>query len=286
MKGVLYTLMTFLILSVLLAYAASTASAFYEKEKLISEKISAERIFHAWNSVGKNLAGLLNISASKTDYTFKITDTLPSSGDTVSILQNYETFLQNYFSDRIISYRFEDAGGNKISLQNMDSKISIKPWNINYSWPNFGKNSGMFESDSSGLKFLKVINMTVFVSPGIRDLNSITWSGYKSCAAGADDCLIFNLTVTDGAKTWVSSVDKFDLKFQAQLKVDLGTAGSPSWARATVGKIPTLINLDMQNSNITQTSSMIFNTTDFFINYPSKLNVSAAGIKKVDWLNG
>ena len=286
MRGILYTLMTYLILSVLLAYAASTASAFSEKEKLISEKISAERIFHAWNSVGKNLAGLLNISAGKTDYTFKLTDTLPSSGDTISILQNYETFLQNYFSDGIISYRFEDSGGNKISLQNMDSKISILPWNINYSWPDFGKNSGVLESNSNGLKFLKVVNMTMFVNPVIRDLNSIAWSGYKACDQSTTDCLIFNLTITDGAKTWVSNVDKFDLKFQAQLKVDLGPAGGPNWARATVGKIPTLINLDMQNSNITQTSSMVFNTTDFFINYPSKLNVSAVGIKKVDWLNG
>ncbi len=286
MKGVLYTLVTYLILAGLLAYTVSTANTFYEHEKIVSEKISAEKVFHSWNSIAKNIAGLLNISAVKKDYTLTFTDTLPSDGGISSVLQNYENFLETYYDDGILSYRFEDASGNTIYLQNIDSKISIIPMNLNYSWPDFGKNSGEFESDAGGLKYVKKINMTIFVSPGIRDLSTISWSGYKACGQGTTDCLIFNLTVTDGTKTWVSDRDNFDLKFQAQLKVDLGAAGSPSWARATVGKIPSLINLDMQNSNITQTSNIVFNTTNFFINYPSKLNVSNIFAKKVDWLNG
>ncbi|HLE07629.1 MAG TPA: hypothetical protein VI933_03315 [archaeon] len=286
MKGVLYTLVTYLILVGLLAYTVSTANTFYEHEKIVSEKISAEKVFHSWNSIAKNIAGLLNISAVKKDYTLTLTDTLPSDGGISSVLQNYESFLKTYYDDSIILYRFEDASGNIISLQNIDSKISIIPTNLNYSWPNFGKNSGKFESDAGGLKYVKRINMTIFVSPEIRDLSTISWSGYKACVQGTTDCLIFNLTVTDGTKTWVSDRDNFDLKFQAQLKMDLGAAGSPNWARVTIGKIPSLINLDMQNSNITQTSNIVFNTTDFFINYPSKLNVSNVFAKKVDWLNG
>ena len=284
MKGIFYTLATYLILSALLIYASSASSAAAEREKIVSEKIAAERIFHAWNSIEKNLAGLLNISYSKKENVFSISDTIPSEGDTNSILQNYETFLRNYFVDGTFSYKFQDSSGANIDLQNIDTKITINPMNINYSWPNFGKNSAEFVSDSAGVKYVKSINMTMIVTPSIRDLGSISWSGYKACAQGTDDCLIFNLTITDGNKTWISSVDKFDLKFQAQLKVDLGPAGSPDWARASVGKIPTLINLDIQNSNTTHNSAITFNTTNFFVNYPAKLDVSSIFGRKADWL--
>ena len=284
MRGIFYSLIVFIVMSGLIAYYFFLFSETEKNFTFETEKISAQRVFSYWKNADRNLGVATNISVAKINNTVEFGDTLPAEKDISTVLDQYQQFIRNYFEDSTIDVRFEDESGNEIELENLQSKILIEPMNIEYSWPDFGKNQMHIKVPATNYSFIQRINITLRVKPNIRNANN-SWSPYKACTGSTQYCLYMNLTVTDGTTTWVSDKNNFDLDFTSSAKIDLqGEPAANFWVKITAGKIPTVINVDMQNANVSADTKLILNTEQFYITYPAKLNVTTPFARKIDWL--
>ena len=283
MKGFIFTLTVFLIImSFVLSSGISNVLA-VERKSFTNEMISAQRIFYTWKAVSNNLGNILNVSSEKVNDTVTFNDTLPAENDIGNLLGDYQEFIRKYYEDPTIKIRFEDPTGTEVQLNQTESNILIKPMNIEYSWPDYGKNELFIKVDPSNFTFIDQIDMYLRVAPAIKDnINNINWAPYKSCNQNTVYCLRFNLTVTDGSKTWISDKKEFDLDFQSSVKVGLtGEPSSDFFIRATVGQLPVVVNVDMLNANVTSSTKLKLTTEEFYINYLARINVTTDFGQKV-----
>lgn len=283
MKGIMYTVATFLIFLGITTYVYMNLN-FSENS---SSLISSERIFRYWNAVDSGMQNLVNVSTAKKDFVLEINDSLPAERSVKTLLDRYGLFVEQFFKDPTIDVRFEDSSGNKVELENMESKLTIKPMNITYGWDSWGKNEMEIRGLTANLGFIQSINLSVrFVNNTIAN-NSIIWSPYKDCRAN-QPCLNFYLSVSDGTKTIVSDKTTFDLSRGSKTELIYCTAGD-CWMRVRVGlwtaeDPQNIIKIELHNLNITTSTRIKMNTTEFFANYPAILAVRTAFAEKVEFL--
>lgn len=287
MKGILFSLVVFLIFMGIAAYANMLVTVNTKNQELVTEALSAQRIYHAWKAVDSGMQNLVNVSTAKKDFVLEVNDSLPAERDVKTLLDRYGLFIEQLFKDNTIDVRFEDSSGNKVELENMESKITIKPMNVTYEWDSWGKNEMEIRSLTANLGFVQSINLSVrFVNNTIAN-DSIMWTPYKDCRPNYP-CLNFFLTVSDGTKTLVSEKTTFDLSRGSKTEVIYCGAGD-CWMRVRVGLWVTedpqnIIKIELHNLNITTNTRIKMNTTEFFINYPAMLAVRTAFAEKVEFL--
>lgn len=284
MKSILYTISTFFIMLGVVAFLTVTASTNIERGATTTEQISSQRIYYYWNDIRDNFADLLNVSAEKKDSTAQINDTLPAELDIKSMMDHYQSFIEDYFEDGTIEIRFEDGEGNEINLEDLDDdpKIMIKPMNINYSWPSFGKNEMFLRSTPENFSFIERIIYTVVVD---HSFNTSMKPNPKVCPA--EYCLDFLFTVKNSTFTWVYPYRRLDIDFDNWIEVEV--AGEPQVVRVETGDIKPgekVLHIKIIKSGYVADTylDIIFNTTEFYINYPAVLNVTTPFGRKVDYL--
>ncbi len=283
MKGIMYTVATFLIFLGIIAYTYANL----DFSKNSSALISSERIFRYWNAVDSAMQNIINVSTAKEDFVIEINDSLPAERDVETLLDKYGQFIEQFFKDPTIEVRFEDTAGNKVELENMESKLTIKPMNTTYQWDSWGKNEMEIRSLTANLGFIQSINLSArFVNNTVAN-NSIIWSPYKDCRARYP-CLNFFLTVSDGMKTLSSAETTFDLSRGSKTELIYCGVGD-CWLRIRVGLWTSedpqnVIKIELHNLNITTSTKIKMNTTEFFVNYPAMLAVRTAFAEKVEFL--
>lgn len=286
-KGMLFTLVTFLIFAGLFAMSNVLISSKMSEADDVNAAVSSQRVFHYWMSVNDNMHDIVNISSSKDGKTFSVNDTLPAGSGINSLLGEYGSFVGRYLADSTIDIHFEDESGNKIPLDSISPKITLLPMNITYGWDGWGKNEMQIMSPVSALGYIYSINMTVnFMNETIAN-NSVTWSPYKGCRPNYP-CLLLYLYVSDGTKSITSSQTAFDLT-RGSKSDDISCAGSNCWLRVRVGPWgggdpQNVLKLEMQNLNITTNTKLTLNTTSFYANFPAKLFVGTDFARKLDYI--
>ncbi len=285
MKAIVLSIVTFLIFSALFILAGIYASS--EMSATVNAEISSQRVYHYWRAIDENLYNLLNISAAKYGYVFEINDTLPAENDIEFVLENYGEFISEYFSDPTIDIHLEDLNGNRISLEDLDSKITLLPMNITYEWNDWGKNEVEINSPENSLGYLYSINLSIrFINSAIAN-SSVTWNPYKSCRPNYP-CLLLYVYVSDSTKTITSQETEFDLSRGS--KSDLIECTEDNcWLRLRVGtwggsEPQNVLSIELQNLNISTNTKIKLNTTNFTANFPSKLFVGTAFAKKLSRL--
>lgn len=282
MKGMFFTIVTFLIFFSVMSYVYIVVNNNIESTKFVAEEISAQRIYYSWKDVSEDINSFLEVSLSKDNNILQINDTLPSIEDIASVLDLYQGFVEQIYEDPTIDIDFEDLTGSKTNLSDIDpqSLFTIEPMNIEYKYPDFGKNQLFIEVDPTNFSFIERIDLIIEV-PGYFNIS--TSPNPKECPATY--CLNYSLTVTNSTHEWVYPYMQLDVDFNAWITIDVGAAETA--IRINTGDINpgnTVLNLDIIKSdfNINTTMDIEFNTSDFYINLPTILNVSTPFGKKVD----
>jgi hypothetical protein len=289
MKGVFFTAITFIIFLGVLAYILTITSSNVERGTLATERISANRIYYTWKSVHDNFEGLLNISSIKNGSTAVFNDSLPAVMDIKNMLWVYQNFIEEFYNDGTMSVRFEDPSGNPVDLNDTEPKITIKPMNINYSWPDYGKNRLFIKVDESNFSFIENVsiyfemkNVDLFCRPidplGPSDCDK--WSPDRSvatCSGAEFNCLTLNLSFEDQQdRVFNSAKHYFNLDDPSgsslHLKVKNDTANYDIDVK--IGPLPLVIDIQLKNTLVDTDTKLKLNTTEFYINYAAILNVT------------
>ncbi len=283
-KGILYTISTFLIMLGVVAFLTVTTSTNIERSTVTAEQISSQRIYFYWNDIRDNFADVMNVTLEKKNETAEINDTIPASSDVMALLNYFQLFIEDYFEDGTIEIRFEDESGNEINLTELleEPKILIKPMGINYSWPDFGKNEIWVKSPPENFSFIENISYSVTVD---GHFNSSWKPNPKLCPA--DYCLDFFFSIKNSTHTWSYPYEHLDIDFDNWIEVEV--QGEPQVVVVETGDIDpkeTVLHIKMIKSGyiIDSELKIVFNTTDFYINYPAVLNVTTPFGRKVDFL--
>jgi len=301
MKGVYFTIITFVIFLGILVYVNVITGSNMETSRLVTEKISAERIFYTWRAVDDHIEDVLNISVVKDNDTAIINDTLPAIQDVQNFLKLYQRFVNQTYRDPTIDIRFEDYNGNEIDLSAMDPQtlFIIEPMNIRYNYPDFGKNRLFVNADPSNFSFIDSINLYIKMKNVFFDCKPPRPDSPKDCeqwtpdntlpdCSGMKYCLNFDLTFED-ANTTVTKLYNFNAKYfnvespkKSVVNLPVRNETASFTIKIEVGPLPTVIDIDLHNVQVDTSMEIDLNTTDFYINLASILNVSTVFGKKVD----
>jgi hypothetical protein len=290
-------MITFLIFLAILTYVYVIINVNIEKSTSVAEKISTQRIFYTWKDVSEDVSSLLNINLDKNDTFLEINDTLPATKNIGSLLDIYQEFTKQIYGDPTIEVNFEDIDGNRINLSEMENSedvFNIEPMNIVYTYPDFGKNELIIKVDESNFSFIENVSIFVKLKNVEFDCNythSVApdycgkWSpdnSVPSCS-GVTNCLTLNLTFEDSNNIIFNLEEKyFDVDSRSTNNLNVKNVTGNYFIKSHVGGLPSVVHIDLQNVFIDTTTDIYFNTSDFYINLPSILNVTTPFGRKVD----
>lgn len=298
MKGIMFTLTVFIIMTLAIAYFALFSSSSIDETNFINENLASQRIFYTWKGIDDNFQNILEIKLGKVGSSAEFNDTLPSTVDKLnSALTRYQQFISQYINESTISARFEDTSGQETTLEySKNAQITIKPMNINYTWPTNGKNQVTIVADPSNFHYIQ--NVTLFINmsnvkiacyptdPGApQPCEKWAPNNTVNSCIGIDYC--FNLTLafndSDG-KTYKFVSKYFDVSNKGSDDLNVKNITSSFAISIQVGPLPLVLNINLHNTEVKTYAKLNLTTEDFYIDFPTKLNVSSAFGTKVDFL--
>jgi len=298
MKGMFFTAITFLIFLAILTYVHASVYNNVEASRTVAYKISAQRIYYSWLDVSDDVNTMLNVNLYRDKELLQINDSLPATEDIEDLLDLYQEFINQKYKDPTIEINFENIDGNRINLSDMspDSLFTIKPMNIVYSYPDYGKNELIIESDPSNFSFIDNIDVYIKLKNVEFDCN-YTDSGAPdycgkwapdasvSSCSGVTNCLTLNLTFEDSNNNIFNFEENyFDVDSRSTNNLGVKNVTANYFIKTHVGSLDTVLHIDLQNVILESTINIKFNTTDFYIDLPSILNVTTPFAKKVDFI--
>ncbi len=295
MKGVFFTITVLIVFLGIIAYLVVFSNTNIQNYQSISDKISAQRTFYYWQSVDSTLSNVLNVTIGKTNNTAEINDTLPAPFDINDQLEGLGKFIDSYYRDPSIDIFFQDESGNRMELEELQSKIVIQPFGINYTWQDFGKNVVKIESSPGAANAITRISEVITLKNVQFNCNTTIFTGPTRCnkwnpdnsvasCSGITHCLNLNLTFIDMNGTALNYPEnKFDIDRKSTTNLDVKNDTSAFSITIQVGELNTVLNIDLHNVNVDTNNKLILNTTEFSINYPAKLAVVTPYSRKIDW---
>jgi len=302
MKGIFFTIITFLIFLGMITYITVITNSNIQKSNLINERISANRIYYTWKSVSDNIKYILNVYVAKINDTLEINDTLPANeSGMIDFLKMYQQFINQTYRDPTIDIRFEDSAGKEVILNEttLDPKtlFTIKPMNINYGYPDYGKNELFVKSSPQNFSFIKNLDLFLSMKNVYFNCNYTVTTGPDRCnkwspdnhvpsCTGVQYCLNLNLTFKDADGNVFNFPEKyFDIgSKKSEANLDVKNATAAFFIKIKVGSLTgdqEVLHIFLQNVQTNTSTEIQFNTTDFYINLASILNVSTLFGKKV-----
>jgi len=311
MKGIFFTIITFLIFLGMITYITVITNSNIQRSNLTGERISANRIYYTWKSVSDNMKYVLNVYTTKVNDTAEINDTIPATISIRDFLKLYQQFINQTYRDPTIDIRFEDSGGNEVDLSTLDPQtlFQIKPMNILYSYPDFGKNEVFIRATPNNFSFIKKVDIYIemknvyfdcdIYAPG--DCNQWSPDTHVPSCTGIQYCINLNLTFKDanqtttkiftfpehffdigGTKKSKTKTGSFKVRNETaafSIPIQVGPLGSSEICGSSNCIV---LDIDLHNVKADTFMKIQFNTTDFYINLASILNVNTLFGKKVD----
>jgi len=297
MRGLFFTAVTFLIFLAILTYVYVLVYDNIEKSKTVADTISAQRIYYTWHDVADSVNDLLNVHLSKKAEHLQINDSLPATENIEDLLDLYQEFVNQIYGDPTINIDFEDIDGNKINLSDMDpqSLFTIEPMNIVYFYPDYGKREMNINADPSNFSYIDGIEVFIKLKNVYFNCNLThpsdpqyceKWSpdaSVSTCEGAAFNCLTLNLTFEDvNSDIFNFETHYFNVDSKSTANLDIKNVTGSYFITIQVGPLPTVLKVDLHNAMADSVIDMYLNTSDFYINLPSILNVTTPFGKKVD----
>jgi len=307
MKGIFFTAITFLIFFSIILYVSIVNSANVERSSRISEKISAERIYYSWNNVRDHLFTVLGINVTEDHQanSTQINETLPAGIDVKNFLGLYQEFINRTYRDKAFDIHFENPGGQPIDLSTLDPKtfFNILPMGVNYSYCGggpgtpcqFGQNELFIYADDTNFSYVK--NVTVYLKLLNDTLNCkpITgvpqdcekWTGGTPSPTPNCSPHCLNLTMSiegNDSKIYNFTEHYFDLDRPSGYADNVKLGTSAAGIDISVGPLPVVLNIKLHNTEADSSVTITFNSTDFYVNIATILNVTSDFGRKVSGL--
>lgn len=287
-RGFLFTIATFLMLITLLSFLGGFAERQLSYQNTVSQEVVSYKVAKIWEDVQEDINNLWDINITVTDNLVTISDILPATGDPGEFLEAYGEFIEDYYETEDVDLKFLDPTGNEMDLGDLESKLTINPYGIQYGYPNYGKNKLQVTAPTENVT---IIQSVILVFDLTNDtVNDTSWAPVPQSCAG-NVCLYFYIEVDSQVlRDAQTPIDK-----KSVLHIEC-TKGGPSCVTIEIGEtnpqedgIQNVFEVTMQIgkvANMSTETSLLLNTTDFSINYMAELVANEVNyeVRKEDWM--
>ena len=286
-KGFIIAITTVLILIVMLLYVQNFAAKQNSDLSKIAQILAAEKVTHAWSDIRDDINRAFALLITKEGNSVSFLDQLPSEG-IESFLHHYGLFIKNYYETPDLDVKFLSPEGTDMDLGTLPPVITIMPQNIQYYYPDWAKRRLFVNCSKENASAITQIFLTVNISNAYINCKPVNPSASNDCEKFTPNrqCtettpyrLYFNLTIADYQGGF------YQLK---QNCFDIGGSGSGSvdnidvknvtgayFIKVEVGNLPQILDIDLHNVVTMTNTTLILNTSDFYINYLTQLETTA-----------
>ncbi|MEM4389362.1 MAG: hypothetical protein QXG98_01730 [Candidatus Micrarchaeia archaeon] len=313
MRGFLFALTVLIFFALLLSFVLAAKSAEGESAKRTAEARDARKIRFVFEDVREDFATNIGLTILQENNTLIFYDHLPANLNVPNALKAYDAFIQAYYLTPELSIAFLDEADNPINFATMSDDIIIQPWGIKYDYlDDWGKRVLRIEwPNTSAYGALGALNLSFDFpnasfeySPTPGNASHFKWSPdftVPSCG-NLPNCMNFSLRIKDNMSQVYSCPGPIcnATGFRTNKKSTLDVKMVPCWMELTLGDTGggddiALVRLhEPGNPGVPcsrDTDVVIrfnFNTTEFYVVFPSKLMVRDInyGFEKRDRLRG
>jgi len=298
-RGFLLAITTALVSVVLLLYLQTLATTQNNDLNRMSNVLVSQKVLQTWSDVNDGILTATNLMILKDNNTATFFDSLPANYTVQNFLSLYSLFISRYYETPDTDINFIGPAGEDLS--NLSSKIMIMPFNIEYGYDTWWKNNVFLFAPKNGEENLTAITM-IYLNVKFTDAIiyctpanpsgpvSCDQSSYKKCS-GNKQKMYLNLSFSDYQNRSYNFPETcFDETFPNTETLRFLNASGNQDLIVEFGKLTgatTNNGLALRNGypSINVTTKLILNTSDFYISYLSKLEVSAIGYNTsmVDW---
>jgi hypothetical protein len=299
-KAFLFAATTALILAVLFLYfqnfsVKQTADIGRMAQVLVSEKVA-----HTWSDIRDDIYRATNLRVSQQNNSITLNDLLPSAQNVSNLLNLYGLFIDTKYLTPDLSVKFLSPSGQPMNLSDISSTLMILPFNIQYGYDDWWKKDAFITTlDKTGgnLSAIIMIYMTINLTDSYLYCTPANPSGPAPCytgeikLCGQKDKLYLNLSFSDYLGHYFNLPDNcFDRTYPGVEKLHYKNASAEQDLFVDIGKLTGAgtgsgVSIQAGYPVINLTTTLILNTTDFYTNYLSQLQVSAVNYNtsRTDW---
>lgn len=295
-RGFVLAITTAVIFIAMLLYIQSFYSSQSEDLDRIARALASEKVMHTWSDIKDDLALAVSLNIEKDEETLTINDTLPTLADLPNLLHLYGQFIEEHYKSPEMIVKFQSSTGELMDLAALPSVLRICPFNIEYYYPSWAKNELFITSSPENASAIEEIRMHIDITNAYMtcwpvDPGSSTPCLFLNPTSICTDKTVYplhlNLSFSDYRGGYFNlPYSCFDLEKHSTENLQIANTTSNYYIKVLIGSLPNVLEVQLQNTVINTSTAIILNTSDFYINYMSKLYVSATdyNITKVDWI--
>jgi hypothetical protein len=200
-RAFIFSLTVILLFSVLFILVANSQLANSPSGEL-SLLGTARRLQYAWSDVAEGVTLSEGLSVTRNSNSLSILDSLPATFNVSNSLAGYSQFVSSYYSGIAVNATFSPP------LSTLGPPLSIGPYGINYTYPDWSKHvlTVSCPSSNSECDAVQTLSLAVVLSnysftcdpAGSSCGNTFKWNpAPPNCAWGTADCVNLSFSVTD-----------------------------------------------------------------------------------------
>lgn len=299
-KGILFTITTSVLLIAMFGLISNFSDRLSKEKSFIASLDLGDRAVHAWEDVVEEISWIIELNVSKKSKNVTFNDHLPATYDIENFLEKFGDFISQYYETPDLDMKFISPTGEEIELEHIKPVVTIRPFGINYSYPNFGKNRLRIRSPPENFSAIKFVDIffkmeNVYFKCNISkpgDCNKWSPDNRVPSCENLTYCVNATIVVEDAANVTYTFPDHF-FNIEGTKKsvndLDVGNITSPYKITTQFGPISDdlVLDIDLHNVQVSSKITIGLNTTEFYIDFLSKFLVNASdyGIYKIDWMS-
>jgi len=303
-KGILFTITTSILLIAMFNLVSNFSDRTSKERSYTASLDLGDRAGHAWEDVTEEIIWIIELNVSKNGKNVTFYDHLPATYDIGKFLSEFGEFIKKYYETPDLDMKFISPTGKEIQLDEIEPVVKIKPFGINYSYPDFGKNRLHIRCPAENLSAIKCIDIFFKLENTYFKCNITAEEGDPDrCNVWAPDnrvpscenltyCVNATITVEDAENvTYVFPDHFFNIEGTKKSVNDLDIKNVTANFKITTQFGPIsddlVVDINLHNTLVSSRVTMCLNTTEFYIDFLSKflVNSSNYGVYKIDWMS-
>jgi len=281
-RGFMLTAVATILFMVLIETALDYSKTSSSYSKRVSDMLVSEKLGYTFDDVTEDITNItgLSITQQQADLVFK--DSFPGAGIT-DRLAHYEDFMRARYLTPDLEAIFLNPADQNISLNSLSSTITVQPFNMTYKYTDFAKTDLFIQIPYSQSSAIDFIWYNISVTTGnFTDFSKIKWTPKpKHCNVGDFGCIRVYIKVNDSTspEPYISTVDfdAFDPTGDPGGHLNIEFSNESCKMDIWLGHYATggdyLMNLKIWGCQINSEIGFTFNTTNFWLDFPTKLKV-------------
>jgi len=283
-RGIFFSLTVISLFGLLLFLSSNYLLARSHSGELLQVSL-LRKLAYSWDDVSEDVVYLLNTSVTQVQNNITVQDNLPAPRSITASLSAYANFVHFYYQPSDLNFTFLSPGGLPVPLENLGPPLQILPWGFNYSYPDYGKNELFIQVPDENFSAMRRLYINISLpfnsfteNPTTIENNPCSlFTAFKTCNHGTKDCLNVSIRIVDNTSlTWVNTgCTQIDANDNSNLQLNLNYSGGNGWLKILIGKLPALVDTQMQNAWLSANTTFEMNSTDVHPNLAAYLRVAS-----------